>query len=72
MRGISRGDADVTVRNGQVNAKLFFEDSRRKCKSRRRVRSRRRMWWSGDVHFTDFGSGETFLGLDTLRKGPTG
>jgi hypothetical protein len=29
MRDISRGDADVTIRNGQVNAKLFFEDSKK-------------------------------------------
>jgi hypothetical protein len=28
MRGISRGDDDVTIRNGQVKAKLFFEDSK--------------------------------------------
>lgn len=58
----SRGDADVTILNGQVNAKLFFEDSK-ECKSRRRVRSRVRTWWFGRRFITDFGNGETFRGL---------
>src|SRR6516164_10527221 len=66
----SRGDANVTIRNGQVNAKLFFEDSKKECKSRSRVPSRVRTWWFGRRFITDFGSGETFRGLDTFRKGP--
>ena len=68
----SRGDADVTILNGQVNAELFFEDSKKECKSRRRVRSRVRTWWFGRRFITDFGNGETYRGLDTLRKGPNG
>ena len=68
----SRGDADVTILNGQVNAELFFEDSKKECKSRRRVRSRVRTWWFERRCITDFGSGETFRGLDTFRKGPNG
>jgi hypothetical protein len=63
----SRGDADVTILNGQVNAKLFFEDSK-ECKSRRRVRSKVRTWWFGRRFITDFGNGETFRGLATFRR----
>jgi hypothetical protein len=55
-----------------VNAKLFFEDSKEECKSRRSVRSRVRTWWFGRRFITDFGNGETFRGLDTFRKGPNG
>lgn len=70
----SLGDADVTILNGQVNAKLFFEDSK-ECKSRRRVRSKVRTWWFGRRFITDFGNGEAFRGLakvDAFRKGPNG
>jgi len=66
------GDADVTIRNGQENAKLFCEDSKKECKSRRRVRSRVRTLWFGRRFITDFGSGETFRGLDEFRKGSNG
>jgi hypothetical protein len=73
MRGISRGDADVTIRNVQVNAKLFFEDSKKEVQNLAEGFDHGGECGGQEtVYFTDFGSGETFRGLDTFRKGPNG
>jgi hypothetical protein len=70
---ISRGDADVTIRNGQVNAKLFFEDSKKEVQiSQKGSITGENVMVRETVYFTDFGSGETFRGLDKFRKGPNG
>lgn len=70
---ISRRDADVTIQNELVNAKLFFEDSKKEVQiSQKGLITGENVVVRETVYFTDFGSSETFRGLDTFRKGPNG